>query len=58
MLGITLALVAHIPLIGLLAPTLAALAYVHYGLEALRKIRQGAIVTIIEGSSTRERLEG
>ena len=58
MLGITLALVAHIPLIGLLAPTLAALAYVHYGLEALCKIRQGAIVTIIEGSSTRERLEG
>ena len=58
MLGITLALVAHIPLIGLLAPTLAALAYVHYGLEALRKIRQGAIVTIIEGGSTRERLEG
>jgi uncharacterized protein involved in cysteine biosynthesis len=58
MLGIALALVAHIPLIGLLAPTLAALAYVHYGLEALRKIRQGAIVTIIEGGSTRERLEG
>ena len=58
MLGITLALVAHIPLLGLLAPTLAALAYIHYALEALRKMRQGAIVTIIEGSSTRERLEG
>jgi len=53
-LGITLALVAHIPVIGLLAPTLAALAYIHYALEALRKMRQGAIVTIIEGSSTRE----
>jgi CysZ protein len=57
MLGITLALVAHIPLLGLLAPTLAALAYIHYALEALRKMRQGAIVTIIEGSSTREKLE-
>ena len=57
MLGITLALVAHIPLIGLLAPTLAALAYIHYALEALRKMRQGAIVTIIEGSSTREEQE-
>jgi hypothetical protein len=58
MLGITLALVAHIPLLGLLAPTLAALAYIHYALEALRKLRQGAIVTIIEGSSTREMQEG
>jgi hypothetical protein len=57
MLGITLALVAHIPVIGLLAPTLAALAYIHYALEALRKMRQGAIVTIIEGSRTIEMLE-
>jgi CysZ protein len=57
MLGITLALVAHIPVLGLLAPTLAALAFVHYALEALRKMRQGAIVTIIEGSSTREKQE-
>jgi hypothetical protein len=57
MLGITLALVAHIPVIGLLAPTLAALAFIHYALEALRKMRQGAIVTIIEGSSTRDHEE-
>jgi CysZ protein len=57
MLGITLALVAHIPVLGLLAPTLAALAFIHYALEALRKMRQGAIVTIIEGSSTREQQE-
>ena len=56
-LGITLALVAHIPVIGLLAPTLAALAYIHFALEALRKMRQGAIVTIIDGSSTREKRE-
>jgi hypothetical protein len=54
MLGVTLALVAHIPIVGLLAPTLAALAYVHYCLEALRRMRQGAIVTIVEGSCTRE----
>lgn len=46
MLGIALALLAHLPLIGLLAPTLAALAYIHYTLEALRQLRQGAIVTI------------
>ncbi|MBI4740976.1 MAG: EI24 domain-containing protein [Betaproteobacteria bacterium] len=47
MLGVTLALLAHLPLIGLLAPTLAALAYIHYTLEALRQLRQGAIVTIV-----------
>lgn len=57
MLGIILALVAHIPFVGLLAPTLAALAYIHYALEALRKIRQGAIGSVIEGSSTREKEE-
>ncbi len=49
MLGVTLALLAHLPLIGLLAPTLAALAYIHYTLEALRQLRQGAIVTIVVG---------
>lgn len=48
MLGITLALVAHVPLLGLLAPTLAAIAYVHYCLEALRRARQGAVVTEVE----------
>jgi len=47
-LGITLALLAHIPLVGLLAPTLAALAYIHYSLEALRRLRQGAVVTAVE----------
>jgi len=47
-LGITLALVAHVPLLGLLAPTLAAIAYVHYCLEALRRARQGAVVTEVE----------
>ena len=46
MLGLTMALLAHIPLLGLLVPALAALSFVHYGLEALRRSRGGAIVTI------------
>ena len=53
-LGITLALVAHVPVLGLLAPTLAVLAYLHYCLEALRRMRQSGEGTIIEGSSRRE----
>lgn len=46
MLGLTMALLAHIPLVGLLAPTLAALSFVHFGLEALRRSRGEAVVTI------------
>ena len=46
MLGLTMALLAHIPVVGLLVPALAALSFVHYGLEALRRSRGGAIVTI------------
>lgn len=46
MLGLSMALLAHIPLFGLLVPTLAALSFVHYGLEALRRSRGGAVVTI------------
>jgi hypothetical protein len=46
MLGLTMALLAHIPLLGLLVPALAALSFVHYGLEALRRSRGGALVTI------------
>lgn len=46
MLGLTMALLAHIPLVGLLAPALAALSFVHYGLEALRRSRDGAVVTL------------
>lgn len=44
-LGLLLTLFAHVPLLGLLVPGLAALAYVHYGLEALRQLRGGALVT-------------
>ncbi len=46
MLGLIMALLAHVPLIGLLVPALAALSFVHFGLEALRRSRGGAVVTI------------
>ena len=46
MLGLTMALLAHVPLVGLLVPAVAALSFVHYGLEALRRSRGGALVTI------------
>ena len=47
-LGLAMALLAHVPFLGLLAPSLAALAYIHFGLEALRRLRQGAVVAVIE----------
>ncbi|PKO94660.1 MAG: hypothetical protein CVU16_01500 [Betaproteobacteria bacterium HGW-Betaproteobacteria-10] len=47
MLGLTMALFAHVPIIGLLVPALTALAFVHFGLETLRRQRGGAIVTIV-----------
>lgn len=46
MLGLTMALLAHVPLLGLLVPALAALSFVHFGLEALRRARGGAVITI------------
>lgn len=45
-LGLLLAIFGHIPLLGLLAPTLAVLAYLHYSLEALRRLRGDAVLTI------------
>jgi len=51
MLGLTMALLAHVPILGLLVPAVAALSFVHYGLEALRRSRGGAPVTI-EGERT------
>ena len=45
MLGLTMALFAHVPLLGLLVPALAALAFIHYTLEVLRRARGGAILT-------------
>lgn len=50
MLGVVLAALTHVPFVGLLAPSLAALAYVHYCLEGLRRMRQGAVVSIINHS--------
>ena len=47
MLGLTMALFAHVPIIGLLVPALVALSFVHFGLEALRRTRGGALVTIV-----------
>lgn len=47
MLGLTMALLAHVPIIGLLVPALVALSFVHFGLEALRRTRGGALVTIV-----------
>lgn len=45
-LGVLLALFAHLPLVGLLAPALGALFYIHFCLESLRQLRQGAVVTV------------
>lgn len=46
MLGLTMALLAHVPFVGLLVPALTALVFVHYGLESLRRSRGGALVTV------------
>ena len=46
MLGLAMAALTHVPFLGLLAPSLAALAYIHYGLEALRRLRKGAVVSV------------
>lgn len=46
MLGFFMALLAHVPIFGLLVPALAALSFVHYGLEALRRARGDAVVSI------------
>ena len=45
-LGAVMALLTHVPVLGLFAPSLAALAYIHYCLEALRQLRDGAVVAI------------
>lgn len=50
LLGVLLGLLGHVPFVGLLVPAFAALAYVHYGLEALRRERDGAVV-VIEGEA-------
>ena len=46
LMGILLALLSYVPVFNLLVPTFAALAYVHFSLEALRQFRGGEVVTI------------
>lgn len=48
-LALIVSLLAHLPLIGLFAPSLAAMSYVHYGFEALRAERSGSADGVIEG---------
>ena len=54
MLGMIMAALMHVPFVGLLAPSLAALAYIHFCLEALRRLRQGSVVAIIETSGSKK----
>lgn len=51
-LGFGMGALTHVPFAGLLAPSLAALIYIHYCLESLRRLRQGAVVSIQPGSRT------
>ena len=44
LLGLLMAVLAHLPFVGLLVPALAALAYAHLGLEALRRLRGEALM--------------
>lgn len=43
LLGLLMALLAYVPVVGLLAPSLTALAYSHYCLEALRRLRRESV---------------
>jgi uncharacterized protein involved in cysteine biosynthesis len=45
-LGFAGAAVTHVPVAGLFAPSLAALAYTHFCLESLRESRRGAVVSV------------
>lgn len=45
LIGLLMAMLAHVPVLGLLVPTLTALTYIHYCLEMLRRQRGGALVT-------------
>jgi uncharacterized protein involved in cysteine biosynthesis len=51
-LGLVMAAITHVPIAGLFAPSLAALAYVHFCLEALRQLRKGAVVSMLGGDET------
>jgi uncharacterized protein involved in cysteine biosynthesis len=45
-LGFVMAAATHVPVAGLFAPSLAALAYTHFCLESLRQLRRGAVVSL------------
>lgn len=45
-LGFVMAAATHIPVAGLFAPSLAALAYTHFCLESLRQSRRGAVLSV------------
>lgn len=44
LLGLALAVLAHVPILGLFVPAFAALAYIHYTLEALRRLRGDDVI--------------
>lgn len=45
-LGLVVSLLTYVPILGLIAPSFAALAYIHYCLASLRELRQGSVVSI------------
>jgi hypothetical protein len=49
LLGVALALIGHVPVLGLLMPVYGGLAFIHYGLERLGELRNEPI----EGAATR-----
>jgi uncharacterized protein involved in cysteine biosynthesis len=51
-LGFVMAAMTYVPVAGLFAPSLAALAYIHFCLEALRQLRRGAVVAISRDAET------
>lgn len=60
LIGLLMAILVYIPLFGLLAPTLTALTFIHYGLESLRRLRGDALVAgearvVLEGEFSEER---
>src|SRR5712671_1757698 len=49
LLGVALALIGHVPVLGLLMPVYGGLAFIHYGLERLGELRSAPI----EGTAVR-----
>jgi hypothetical protein len=49
LLGVALALIGHVPVLGLFMPVYGGLAFIHYGLERLGELRSG----LIAGAATR-----